>query len=197
MTLIYRAAEKRDCLKLAELRNIASDGIMEYLLHDLIPGMKPIQVAASDMEKDKDPHTYRNAIVAMEETNIIGMAFSYPSYYHEITDKMRKFFPADRLEHLSHFYSSRVENSWYLDALCVLQSHRRRGIGERLISLTKERAVENGYNTLSLIARADNELALPLYKRTGFEIVQKIELRPNEFIRHDQGCVLMRCDLAA
>ena len=64
MTLIYRAAEKRDCLKLAELRNIASDGIMEYLLHDLIPGMKPVQVAASDMEKDKDPHTYRNAIVA-------------------------------------------------------------------------------------------------------------------------------------
>jgi ribosomal protein S18 acetylase RimI-like enzyme len=196
MTLIYREAEKRDCLKLTELRNIASDGIMEHLLHDLIPGMTPVQVAAYDMEKDKDPHTYRNAIVVTEETDVVGMAFSYPSYYHKITDKMRKFFPADRLEHLNDFFSSRVENSWYLDALGVFQSHRRRGIGERLISLTKKRAVEHGYSVLSLIARADNELALPLYKRTGFEIVKKIELRPNEFIRHDQGCVLMRCQLA-
>ena len=93
---------------------------------------------------------------------------------------MQSFFPADRLAHLSHLFSSRIEGSWYLDTLCVIDNHRRSGIGEKLISLTKDRAVENGYNTLSLIVFADNTLAIPLYKRTGFEIVQKVELRGNK-----------------
>ena len=45
---------------------------------------------------------------------------------------------------------------------------RRRGIDEKMISCTKEKAVENGYNAVSLTAFADNELAIPVYKRTGF-----------------------------
>ena len=123
------------------------------------------------------------------------MALSYPASYHKITDEMRSFFPADRLEPFSAFYSSRVENTWFLDALCVIASHRRRGIGDKLISLTKEKAVENGYNALSLIVFADNALAIPVYKRTGFEIVQKVELRGNELIKHEDGCLLMKCEI--
>ena len=108
---------------------------------------------------------------------------------------MKSFFPEDRLEHLSHFFSSRIENSWYLDAVCVGESHRRNGIGEKLILLTRDKAIENGYNTLSLIVFADNTLAIPVYKRTGFEIVQKFELKENEFIKHKGGCFLMKCEI--
>jgi GNAT superfamily N-acetyltransferase len=157
----YRPAEKADSVKLAELMNIASDGVLDYLFHDLVPGISPVQVVAHNLENDNYPHSYRSAVVATKETDVIGMALSYPSSYHKITDDMRGFFPADRLEHLSHFYSSRVENSWFLDALCVVQSHRKNGIGKELISLTKEMAVKNGYNALSLIVFADSEA---LYK---------------------------------
>ena len=66
---------------------------------------------------------------------------------------------------------------------------------KKLIFFIKEKAVENGYNALSLIAFADNELALPLYKRTGFEVVQKVELKENEFIKHKDDCYLMKCDI--
>ena len=196
MGVNYRTGERKDCKKIAELINIASDGVVEYLFHNLVPGMTPIQVLAHNLENDNYPHSYRNALVAAEGTDVIGMALSYPSSYHKITGEMRNFFPADRLEHFSHFYSSRIENSWFLDALCVTERHRRRGIGKKLISLTKEKAVENGYNALSLIVFADNELAIPVYKRTGFEIVQKIELRGNEFIKHEDGCLLMKCEIA-
>jgi GNAT superfamily N-acetyltransferase len=195
MTFKYRPAEKEDSAKLAELINNASDGVVEYLFHDLVPGMTPVQVVAYNLENDNYPHSYRSAVVAAEETDVIGIALSFPSSYHKITDEMRSFFPADRLEHLIHFFSSRIENSWFLDALCVIESHRRSGIGEKLISLTKERAVENGYNALSLIVFADNALAIPVYKRTGFEIVQKVELRGNELIKHEDGCLLMKCEI--
>ena len=196
MGVNYRAGERKDSEKLAELINDASDGVVEYLFHNLVPGMTPIQVVAYNLENENYPHSYRNAIVAAEEPDVIGMAISYPSSYHKITDEMRRFFPADRLEHFSHFYSSRIENSWFIDALCVVESHRGRGIGEKLISLSKEMAILNGYNALSLIVFADNALAIPVYERTGFEVVQQVELRGNDFIKHEDGCLLMKYEIS-
>ena len=195
MEIYYRHGEKKDCAKLAELINIASDGVVEYLFHGLVPGMTPVQVIAINLENDNYPHSYKSAIVATDKNDIVGMALSYPSSYHKISDEMRGFFPADRLEHFSAFYSSRVENTWFLDALCVVESHRRSGIGGKLISFTKEKAVANGYNALSLIVFADNATAIPVYNRTGFEIVRKVGLRGNEFIKHEYGCLLMNCKI--
>ncbi len=144
MTFRYRPAEKEDCKKLAELINIASGGIVEYLFHDLVPGITPVQVVAHNLENENSPYSYRSAVVAEKENDVIGIALSFPSSYHKITNTMRNYFPADRMEHLRHFYASRVQDSWLLDALCVIESHRRRGIGEKLISLSKEKAVKNG-----------------------------------------------------
>lgn len=197
MTLNYRLADKTDSTKLADMISTASGGVVEYLFHDLVPNMSPVQVVAHHLENDHYPHTYKSAVVACDGDDVVGMALSYPSSYHHITVDMKSLFPADRLAHLSHFFSSRIENSWFLDALCVIASHRRCGIGEKLISLTKAQAVENGYDALSLIAFADNTLALPLYQRHGFEIVQKVELQGNRFIKHKDGCVLMKCEFAA
>lgn len=196
MGIKYRPGAKRDSGKLAELINIASDGVVEYLFHDLVPGMTPTEVVAHSLENDNYPHSYKSAVVAAEGADLIGVALSYPSAYHKITDEMRGFLPGDRLAHFKHFFSSRIENSWYLDSLCVVESHRKRGVGERLISLTKEKAVESGYHALSLIVFAENTLAIPLYKRTGFEIVQKVELGKNKFIEYEGGCLLMKCEIA-
>ena len=110
---------------------------------------------------------------------------------------MRGFLPPERLEHFSAFFSSRAENTWFIDSLCVIESHRRCGIGEKLISLVKEKAINNGYIALSLIVFADNVLAIPVYERTGFEVMQKIELRGNEYIRHEDGCLLMKCKITS
>jgi ribosomal protein S18 acetylase RimI-like enzyme len=196
MTFTYRPADKEDSARLAELINMASDGVVEYLFHDLIPEMTPVQVVAHNLENDSYPHTFNSAIVAENENDVIGMALSYPSSYHQITDEMRAFFPAERLERFEDFYSARVENSLFLDALGVDASFRRQGIGTRLVELTKEKARKSGYEQLSLIAFADNAPALALYKLLGFEAVQEIKLEGNEFIPHPGGCVLLRCKLS-
>ncbi len=195
MALKYRPAEKADCAKIAELIDIASDGVVEYLFHDLIPEMTPVQVMAYNLEKDNYPHTYKSAIVAADGPNVVGMALSYPSSYHKITDEMISFFPNERLEHLSDFYSSHVLDSWFLDALGVDETCRRKGIGTRLIKLTKERAKDHGYGILSLIAFADNSPALALYKVHGFQVVQEINLEGNEFIPHHEGCLLLKSNI--
>ena len=169
---------------------------MEYMFHDLVPGKTPVKLVADNLAYNYYPYTYTNTIVAVDGDTVVGMALSYPSSYHHITDEMKSFLPADRLTHLSDFYSANVANSRYLDALCVVESHRRQGIGEKLISRTKEKAVEDNDNALSLIVFADNSSAISVYKRTGFEVVQKVNLRSNEFIAHRGGCLLMKCPLS-
>ncbi len=196
MTYSYGPAVKKDCVALAELINLASDGVVEYLFRDLVPGVTPVQLIAQNLENIDTPHCYKSAIVARDGDDVVGMTLSYSADFHYISDEMRNFFPPDRMEHLSDFYAARVENSWYLDTLGVFEDHRRQGIGEKLISLTKEKAADNGYNALSLIVFADNELALPVYKRTGFEIVRKVALGANEYIHHENGSLLLNCELA-
>jgi ribosomal protein S18 acetylase RimI-like enzyme len=195
MEIQYRTGGKEDCQGIAAMTNIASGGVVEYLFHALVPGMSPVQVLAYNLGNDEYPHTYRSAIVACDGHEMVGMALSYPSSYHGITDDMKGFFPPERLEHFEAFYSARSENTWFLEALCVNESHRRRGIGEELLSRTKEQAVQNGCHALSLIVFADNALAIPVYERAGFMVTQKIELRGNETIGHEGGCLLMACEL--
>jgi ribosomal protein S18 acetylase RimI-like enzyme len=195
MDITYRPGRKGDSAKIAELIGLASGGVVEYLFHDVVPGLSPIQVLTYGLRNDQYPHSYRSAIVAEHNQEPVGMALSYPSHLHGITPEMRAFFPEDRLQHLNHFYSARVENSWLLDSLSVVQAYRRKGIAKRLIALTGEKARENGYATLSLIVFADNTPALILYEQLGFEVVQPVVLEGNAFIPHEKGCLLLRTEM--
>jgi ribosomal protein S18 acetylase RimI-like enzyme len=192
MDIIYRTARKADCLPMAEMINIASGGVVEFLFHDLIPELTPVQIVAHNLESDHGSHTYKNAIVAETENRVVGMALSFPSHFHEITAEMKHFFPKDRLDHLRNFYASRVDDSLFLDALCVDARLRRNGIGGRLISLTKEKAKQSGFEILSLIVFADNSEALRVYHRHGFEVIAPVKLNSHERIPHESGCLLMK-----
>ena len=196
MNFTYRAGQKGDCPKLADFIYVASDGVVEFLFHDLIPGRSPQQIMARSLEKDGGHYTYKNTFVAETEGGVVGASFFYPSRYHVISDEMRQFYPADRLEHLKHVLSGGVENSLYIDTLCVDQDYRGNGIGAELISLTKKRAAREGFNAVSLIALADNTDAHRLYHRCGFEILSDVEMEPHERIPHKGGAYLMGCRLA-
>jgi ribosomal protein S18 acetylase RimI-like enzyme len=195
MDIIYRDGRKEDSLRLAELVNIASEGVVEYLFHDLIPDLTPVQIIAHNLESDKYPRSYKSTIVAESNGKIVGMALSIPSQFHRITEEMKNFFPEERLAHLKHFFATRIENSLLLDTLCVEEEFRGKGIGGELISLTEKKAKENSYDALSLIVFADNTAAQRLYKRCGFEIVEKVKLESHQLIPHEGGCFLMKYNI--
>ncbi len=99
MKVIYREGKKEDSLRIAELDNIASDGAIDFLFHDLIPDMTPVQIVASNLEKGSYPYSFRSVIVAELDERIIGMSLSFPGKYHRITEEMKNFFPRDRINH--------------------------------------------------------------------------------------------------
>lgn len=195
MEIIYRSGKKSDSSSLAELINIASDGTLEYLFRDLIPDLTPVQIIANNLAADNYPHSYKSAIVAEFDRKIVGMSLSYPVDFHKITPEMTNFFPVERLEHFQDFYNNKIENSWFIDALCVARNYRKKGIGSKLIFLTKKKARENGYNILSLIVFADNINALKMYEKYGFKIVKRIDLKPDRLIPHQDGCFLMKFEI--
>ena len=195
MNVNYRQGAKGDCLRIAELDYMASGGAVEYLFHDLIPDMSALQLLASGLEQDVYPHTFRSCIVAECDQKIIGMALSYPAHFHCITDELTNFLPADRLERFHDFYSSRVEGSYFLDAMCVDEVYRGLGVGTALLEHTKSRACSEGYGELSLIVFADNSRAIKLYEKQGFKRVKNIRLDPHELLPHNGGCLLMKLEM--
>ncbi len=192
MDVTYRTGEKADSLRIAEFDYMASGGAMEFLFHDLIPDMTPVQIVAAELEGDRYPHSYKSAIVAEHHHTVIGISLSFPGKYHRITAEMKAFFPQDRLDHFKHFFSAPVADSYFLDALCVAEKFRKQGIGSHLIEQTKSKARKEGYHSLSLIAFKDNVKAQNLYQRHGFNVEGWIELPWHPLMPHDGGCVLMQ-----
>ncbi|WP_027951145.1 GNAT family N-acetyltransferase [Haliea salexigens] len=195
MNLKYRQGKREDSQRIAELDYIASDGVVEYLFHDLVPGLSALQLLSNGLEQDEYPHTFRSCIVAESDQEIVGMALSYPAEHHCITDELANFLPADRLKRFREFYSSRVEGSYFLDAMSVEEKYRGLGIGKALLEKTKVKASSEGYSELSLIVFADNTRAINLYEHSGFKRVKNIELQPHHLIPHEGGCILMNCVL--
>jgi len=192
MNVIYRAARKEDSYRVAELDYIASGGAAEYLFYDLVPNLTPIEVIANGLENDFYPHSYRSAIVAESDGEVIGMSLSFPAKFHKIDDEMRNSFPPERLEHFKEFFSARVDDSYLIDAICVDKEHRNRGIGEALLKKTIEKAHNEGFSLLSLIVFADNQSAIKFYEDHGFITVREVELKEDPLIPHQGGCLLMK-----
>ena len=195
MNVIYRAGRKEDSYRIAELDYIASGGAAEYLFHDLVPDSTPIQVIANGLENDLYPHSYRSAIVAESNDEVVGMSLSFPAKFHRIDDEMRNFFPSERLEHFKEFFSARVDDSYLIDAICVDKEHRNKGIGETLLKKTIKKAHNEEYSLLSLIVFADNLSAIKLYVEHGFTIVREVELKEDLLIPHKGGCLLMKAEI--
>lgn len=83
MGIQYRPGKKKDSNNIAELVDIVSGGAVEYLFHDLVPDMTPVQVVAHNLKNDYYPHSYKSTVVALDGQEIVGMALSYPSAFHK------------------------------------------------------------------------------------------------------------------
>lgn len=195
MDVRFKAAQKGNCHEIAELIDIASGGLLDFLYHNLIPGKTPIQMVADVIKEETGYYNCANAIVAKVDNEVVGISLSYPSRFHGINDAIKNFLPKDRLDHLHDFFSSAVPDSLYIDSLAVHEKYRRRGICSRFISLAADRARREGLLALSLIVLADNDAALKLYKKHGFRLVKDIRLDYHELIPHHGGAYLMKSDL--
>jgi len=195
MDILYRIGKPEDCAKIAEGIDLASGGIVEFLFHGLLENHTAPQVMADILHDEIGYESYKNAVVAEYQGEIVGIVYSYPAKYHEISEETRRFFPSDRLELLADFFNSRVEDSLFLDSIYVDENFRGRGIGNKLIALTKQKAKESSYKKLSLMVMNENMIARRAYERNDFKIFKHIDIKEHQLIPNKGGIYLLVSDV--
>ena len=195
MDILYRKGKLEDCAKIAEGIDRASGGIVEFLFHGLLGNFTAAQIMADYLRDETGYDSFDNAIIAEYQGEIIGIVYSYPAKFHEISAETRSYFPRERLEFLAEFFNSRVENSLFLDSIYVDEQFRGAGIGSKLIELTKEKAKEQGYKQLSLMVMSGNTTARRAYERNDFKVVKHIDVKEHELIPNKGGIYLLVSDV--
>ena len=195
MEILYRRGRVEDCSKIAEGIDLASGGIVEFLFHGLLENYTAAEVMAEFLRDETGYDSYKNAIVAEYQGDIVGIVYSYPAKFHEISAESKEFFPSDRLALLTDFFNSRVENSLFLDSIYVDGKFRGHGIGNRLIELTKQKAREKGYQQLSLMVMNENIIARRAYERNNFKIFKHIDVKEHRLIPNKGGVYLLVSDV--
>lgn len=195
----FRHATVGDCPAIAQLMQIASEGVCDYvwsLQQAEFPDLSLVEIGAKRYAQGEGNFSYRNCVMAganngEAETPVQGlmMTFAIPPLdpaavaepsADDVSPEMAVLAP----------YMLEQPNSWYICALAVFAPYRGRGIGTRFLELAAEQARSRGLPELSLLCFEQNSGALRLYQRHGFREVARAEVVPHPLI-HPTGDVLL------
>jgi ribosomal protein S18 acetylase RimI-like enzyme len=170
---LYRDARKDDARALAQLIEIAGEGIPGYLwAQQARDGRTALDVGTERAARDDANFSYRNAVVAHLDGKVAGMLLAYrlPAPSAEdlagLPDIPPLLRPLVELEY-------QVPGSFYVNALAVFEPYRGRGIGAALLAIAGTRAREAACGELSVQVFAENEGAHRLYQRSGYGIADR------------------------
>lgn len=183
-TFVIRPASKSDCRVIAEFNRISSDGVCDYIWQKISgPGDDLLDIGQQRFEREDADISYRNASVVEDEDEIVGMLLAYKMTVdpnHVESDPVLK--PYNILEE---------DESCYIAAMAIKESHRGRGIGGRLLALAEAQARERGLGKMSLIVIEKNSAAKRLYERNGYSTTAREATVAHSMIDHDGDALLM------
>ena len=188
---LYRDARRDDARVLAQLIEIAGEGIPTYLwAQQAKPGQDPVDVGAERAARDDANFSYRNAVVAQAEGQVVGMLLAYPLPTPGLEDLAELPAIPELLRPLVEL-EYQVPGSYYINALAVFAAFRGSGIGAALLALAESRAGAAGCETLSVQVFAENEGAFRLYRRCGYDVVDRRPIVAHECYPYSTEVLLM------
>ncbi len=190
MNITIRKAVAEDSPILAELMNIAGDGIPAYLWAGMVePGENVMAFGARRVARTEGGFSYRNVHVAVSAGAIVGMLLGY-----RLPDTPDTDFPDDcpPLIRTLLELEALAPGSWYINAVAAVAEYRGQGIGSRLMLLAESLAVESAATTTSLIVAEENLPARKLYEKLGYTITARRPIVPYPACPHSGDWVLMK-----
>jgi GNAT superfamily N-acetyltransferase len=185
-----RPARKSDSSIIAELFEIASDGVASYVWSTLqaeYPDRPLLEIGRRRYEREGTPFSYQNCLMAEHAGEVRGMMHAFP--IDAPTDPSPGEQPVDPV--LKPYSELEAPGSLYIAGVAVLPGFRRQGLGARFLEAARERAQGLGLPELSLLCFAGNTGARRLYERTGFVVVDWRPVVPHPMIRHTGDVLLM------
>lgn len=186
----FRPATASDASHLAELINMAGEGIPAHLWSLVkAANQTTFEYGASRALRKHGSFSYHNAIIAEQDHNVVGMLLAYPLEEEEgdLEDLPPIVRPLVELEGL-------VPGTFYINALAIYSVYRNQGWGAKFLDLADQWANQSNCSQTSLIVSQSNP-AQKLYKRSGYEVVASRPIVPFEGFEPTGDWHLMTKDL--
>jgi ribosomal protein S18 acetylase RimI-like enzyme len=169
----FRPATPQDAAALAELVNLAGEGLPLYLWGNMAePGESAWEVGRRRAQREEGSFSYRNAIVVEAAGRVVAALIGYPlpdaPEPIEYDRLPPLFVPLQELENLA-------PRTWYVNVLATYPAYRGRGHGTRLLGIADRLAAATGRTGLSIIVSDANAGARRLYERCGYA---EVAVRP-------------------
>ena len=184
-----RRATSEDGRRIAELMDIAGHGLPAYVWSlSAEDGQEPIEVGTWRAAREDGNFSYRNAVVAEEDGEVVAMLLAYrlPEAGDGVSpdEVLEVVRPLVELELLA-------PGTFYVNVLATLPAHRGRGLGSRLLEAANALAAEAGCDELSIEVFEQNEGALRLYERHGYRIFARRRAVPHPSYPYDADVLLL------
>jgi len=167
LTEPHRNATRDDATELAELVNMAGEGMPVYLWQQLATdGQSPWDVGRERARREQGGFSFRNTIVREENGRAVASLVGYPlaeTPEPVDSDTQPMFVPLLELENLA-------PGTWYVNVLATYPDYRGRGYGSQLLGIADRLAVASGCPGLSIIVSDANPGAQRLYERSGYRV---------------------------
>jgi ribosomal protein S18 acetylase RimI-like enzyme len=162
----FRRAARADAQALAELVNIAGEGLPFYLWQQMADAdQSPWEIGRERARRESAAFSYRNAIIREADNAIVSCLTGYPLAddppSSDYSGLPAMFVPLQQLEDMA-------SGTWYINALAAYPDHRGKGYGRELLHLAESQALELKKRGMSLIVADSNASARRLYQRAGY-----------------------------
>jgi GNAT superfamily N-acetyltransferase len=173
-------------LEIARLFLMASEGLAEYIWSRMAePGESLLEAGARRCSGEGIACSYENCFIAEIANTTVGMLNAFPMEERDRPDDVS----ADPA--LRPFVELRDYGSLFVSGVAVYPQHRGRAIGTRLLAIAEQQAVSYGLTRLSLICLEQNQGAMRLYARLGFQEIDRQALIAHPVCWSYQGDVVL------
>jgi ribosomal protein S18 acetylase RimI-like enzyme len=192
MDVTFRPAMREDIPSLSRLHLLATDGLLDAVYHNAIPGLSPNEIYERVLARVGTVRSYEHASVAVKGGTVIGEVHAYP-FDDEANDPPNPFIPKDRfvLYEPFHHLHSQPAGTYHINILSVHPEFRCGGIGTALMRIARSRAYERGFSKISPFVFDSNHRAVTLYERLGFVVLGGSPLVTHELLDASGDLLLM------
>ena len=173
---------------------------LDYMAYPLI-GSKDSKLIEGTLDKlwmyDSNRFSHQFAFEAQHNNKTVGMIICYPvslmkklalPTFRQLM-KLRAFsLIGHSITHIKELLSiislnEGRDGEYHIGTVATLPGSQGHGIGTKLINFAEEQAKQNHYDKCSLTVKKENEQALKLYEKLGFQIVDAIDKKPYSLYR--------------
>lgn len=192
----FRTATEADCLAIARLMQIASDGVCDYLWtlqQEQFPELTLLEIGAIRYGTADAAFSYSNCVLAVTGDTIQGMVMAFAIPPQDPAAPLSTPFVggSTAIADVLSPYLLEQPNSWYICALAIFPEYRRQGLGAQLLHCAAQQGKDQGFRELSLLCFEENTAAMHLYRSYGFKIIARRPVISHPLIRRSGDVLLM------